>query len=90
MSALKRIIATMLTVLILGTLSACSSSEPCDSCGRTPTKAYKNEHSGEKEYYCERCSSDCAFCPHKATMHYTSSAGIIIFICEDCYDEYIR
>ena len=65
----------------------CLSSEPCESCGDTPTKGYKNDYSGEKEYYCSDCSSDCAFCSNKAKHHYTSGLEIIIFACDDCYKE---
>ena len=84
---LKRTIAMLAVVASILSLSACSSSTPCKSCGKTPTKAYKNEYSGEKEYYCTNCSSDCAFCSEKATMHYTSGLGILIFACKDCYKQ---
>lgn len=76
----------LLAGLILGMLAACGSSEPC-SCGRTPTKGYKNEYTGETEYYCSVCSSDCAFCSNEATKHYTSALGTIVFVCEEHYPE---
>ncbi len=67
-------------------LTGCMSNEPCDSCGHTPSKGYKNESTGKTEYYCQACSSDCAFCSKKATRHYTSGLGRIIFVCDDHYD----
>ena len=73
----------LLTILILGMLAACGSSQLCDSCGRTPAKGYKNEYTNETEYYCSACSSDCAFCSNEATKHYTSMLGMIVFVCED-------
>ncbi len=87
MNCLKRIMSILIVVVMLGALSACGSSKPCESCGDTPTKGYKNDYSGEKEYYCSDCSSDCAFCSNKAKHHYTSGLGIIIFVCDDCYKE---
>ena len=74
--------------MILGILSACgTSSEPCEDCGDSPTRAYKNEATGENEYYCEDCASDCAFCSGTATRHYTSGLRAIVFVCDDCYKE---
>lgn len=87
MNSLKRAISILIVVAMLAMLSACGSSEPCESCGDTPTKAYTNNYSGEKEYYCSDCSSDCAFCSDEATEHYTSGLGMIIFACKDCYKE---
>lgn len=88
MKSVKRIISILLAVLMLATLSACGSSEPCKECGSTPAKAYKNNATGKKEYYCSECSSECAFCGKTATKHYTAAAlEEIIFVCEDCYKE---
>lgn len=88
MNNLKRIIPIVLAIMmIVGTLSACGPSQTCESCGKTPTKGYLNEYSAEKEYYCSGCSSDCAFCSNKATKHYTSGLGMIVFACNDCYKE---
>lgn len=87
---LKHILAALLAaIMILGTLTACGANEPCRSCGATPTKGYKNDYTHETEYYCGDCASDCAFCSNKATKHYTSGAGLIVFVCDDCY-EYIK
>ena len=87
MNSLKRAFSILIVVAMLAMLSACGSSEPCESCGDSPTKAYTNDYSGEKEYYCSDCSSDCAFCSDKASEHYTSGLGMIIFACGDCYEE---
>lgn len=87
MNSLKRAFSILIVVALLAMLSACGSSEPCESCGDSPTKAYTNDYSGEKEYYCSDCSSDCAFCSNKASEHYTSGLGMIIFACDDCYEE---
>ena len=87
MGFIRLISMHMLMLLMLVFLSACGSSEPCTSCGGTPTKAYQNNYTEEKEYYCESCSSDCAFCSDDASNHCTSGLGIIIFACDDCYEE---
>lgn len=84
----KRIKVTfvLMALLLLLSASACGSSKPCDGCGRTLTKAYTNTSTGEKDYYCKSCSSDCAFCRKDATKHYTSGLGRVLFVCDDCYD----
>jgi len=87
MNSLKRAFSILIVVAMLAMLSACGSSEPCETCGDSPTKAYTNDYSGEKEYYCSDCSSECAFCSDKASEHYTSGLGMIIFACDDCYEE---
>jgi len=84
---LKRIVSVLLMGVLLAALTACGASVPCESCGDTPTKAYMNTYYEEKEYYCADCSSDCEFCSGKAKNHYTSGLGIIIFVCDDCYEE---
>ena len=86
----KRILALLLAAGILVTLPACVSMEPCENCGRTPTKGYRNDYTGENEYYCTSCSSDCTFCSNTATRHYTSALGLIIFVCEDCYADILE
>lgn len=80
----KRFVVCVLTAITL-ILSGCSS-KPCINCGDTPTKGYENERTGEKEYYCKECSSECTFCWDEADRHYTGGGGII-FICEDCYED---
>lgn len=81
----KKFLAFLLAVLTL-VLAGCSTTRPCEECGDIPTKGYKNEQTGKKEYYCEECSSECPFCWDKADMHYTGGAGIV-FICKDCYED---
>lgn len=88
MKHFKLVLMTLLAMALLLCTSACSSN-PCDSCGNTPTKGYKNEQTGKTEYYCKACSSDCAFCSKEATKHYTSGLGRVIFVCDSCY-EYIH
>lgn len=74
-----------LAVVSLIATTACSSSEPCERCGNTPTKGYTNQMTNEKEYYCSECSSRCDLCSKKATKNYTSALGTIVFVCDDCY-----
>lgn len=87
MHFLKHIGVVLLVGAMVIALSACSFTEPCESCGDKPTRGYKNSYYDEKEYYCRDCSSECAFCSDDATEHYTSGLGIIIFACDDCYEE---
>ena len=85
MKRIIRILAVIVIVALMVSLAACSSN-PCEDCGDTPTKGYKNEKSGDKEYYCADCSSECNLCYDDAAKHYTGGMGII-FICNDCYEE---
>lgn len=87
MNQSKRLVSLLLAIVMLVVLTACGSSEPCESCADTPTKGYTNTYYNEKEYYCADCASECAFCSDEASEHYTSGLGIIIFICDDCYAE---
>ena len=84
---IKRSFFFISVIVLLTILTACGSSAPCESCGDTPTKGYMNSYHKEKEYYCKDCSSNCEFCSDKATEHYTSGFGIIVFACDDCYKE---
>ena len=80
-------VAALLTV----TMTACGgSNEPCETCGRTPTTGYDNKSTGEVEYYCASCSSDCEFCSEKATKNYTSGLGVIVFVCDECYNDILE
>ncbi len=76
--------AFMLAAALLGVLCGCSL-KPCEECGDKPTKAFLNKYYDEKEYYCKRHYSVCDFCSEKATEHYTSGLGTIVFVCKDCY-----
>ena len=82
---MKKIFEMLILIAMVLLLSACSST-PCEDCGNTPTKAYKNDNSGENEYYCKECASDCNLCSDEAEKHYTGGGGIV-FICNDCYEE---
>lgn len=87
MKQFKRVISLCIVCMTLIGITACGSSNPCSYCRNTPTKAYKNDYTGEKDYFCSECSSNCAFCSKKATKHYTSALGMIVFTCNDCYEE---
>lgn len=81
----KRILAFVVAASMAFT--ACGSLEPCTKCGSTPTKGYKNTVTGEKEYYCGECTSECMLCQkRKVTKHYTSMGGLLIFACDECYE----
>lgn len=68
--------------------TACGSSEPCAKCVNMPTKGYENIATGEKEYYCSKCTSECMWCQKReATKHYTSNGETIMFVCDKCYGD---
>lgn len=87
---LKRIIVMILAATTLITVSACGSSVPCELCDATPTKGYKVKGSNEKHYVCSECSSECFWCSDRASKHYMSGLGVIIFVCNDCYKEIVE
>lgn len=79
-------VAALALTLVLP-LASCGSNEPCADCGRTPTKGYHNDYTGETEYYCDSCSHGrCAFCSNQATRSMTA-LGQVAFVCDDCYGE---
>lgn len=78
------LIATLAATLLFA-LTSCSSNKPCMECRSTPAQGYKNTATGEKDYYCKSCASDCAWCSDKATEHYTNGFEEITFVCKDCY-----
>lgn len=81
----KRILAFVVAASMVFT--ACGSLKPCAKCGDTPAKGYKNTVTGEKEYYCGDCTSECMWCQgRKATKHYTSIGGQLMFVCDECYE----
>jgi len=88
--SIKKIIVVMLVMISVLSFAACKSSTPCRACRDTSTKGYKNEYTGEKEYYCDDCASDCEFCADEATEYYTSGLGSIVFVCDDCYEKYVK
>lgn len=59
---------------------------PCEECGDKPTKKFENQYSGENEYYCKACYTDCAWCSGKADRYYINLIGEIMFVCEECDD----
>ena len=76
----------MLTML----LSSCALSDhPCDDCGRTPTKHFKTI-TDEDRYYCRDYYSTCWLCGKRATKHYTNYFEMIMFVCDECYDEIVN
>ncbi len=85
----KQLPFLLATILIIAMcFSACGSSNPCEKCDGTPTKGYKNASTGEKDYYCAKCSSECMWCQDKkATKHYTNAIGTIMFVCDECYED---
>lgn len=86
---MKRFICIIMMLCLMTIFfAACGATNiPCESCNSTPTKPFKNDYTGENEYYCDSCSSDCAFCSNEATTHYTSALGVIVFVCDDCKEE---
>lgn len=80
----------LLIALLSVSLCACGSSEPCESCNETPTKAYENKATNENEYYCNDCASDCEFCSEVARNYYTSGFEEIVFVCDDCYEDILE
>lgn len=84
---LKRFTTAILAAAMVLVLFAGCSNEPCNYCGETPTKGYKNKSADRTEYYCSECSSECGWCGEKATKHYESALGVIVFVCKDCYKE---
>ncbi len=81
----KAILCLLIIAALTILLATGCSSEPCENCGRTPTKIYKHS-SGEKYAYCNNCSSECDLCGDDADRHYSVYAGIR-FVCEDCYQQ---
>ena len=82
---MKNAMRLLVLVMLVIALAGCSSN-PCENCNDTPTKGFRNESSGEKEYYCDDCSSECDLCGDDVFKHYTSGAGVR-FVCKDCYEE---
>ena len=82
----KKVIAVVLIVAVILLLFSRCSLMPCEDCGDVPTRGYKNESSGKREFYCSDCSSECYLCDNDADKHYTGGIGII-FICNRCYNE---
>ena len=87
---MKKNILSICIILVSVFFCGCVSSEPCNNCKKTPTKAYENKSTNENEYYCKDCYSDCEFCKDIAKNYYTSGFGDIIFVCDDCYQDILE
>lgn len=85
---MNHIIRILSILIVLAFLLPACSSQQCTECGDTPTKAFKNTATNEKEYYCQDCYSHCFVCNGKATKHYVNMLENIVFICNDCYEDW--
>lgn len=86
---IKKLSFFMMAVAFMLSFSACTSerftsSEACEWCGDTPTKAYITSEN-KKCYVCKECATHCAWCDKKADKHYTNLLGLEVFVCDDCY-----
>ena len=63
--------------------------EPCDYCRKSPSVKYRlsilNDSGRSAAYVCDRCSRRCLYCGDRATKHYESAAGMMVFTCSSCY-----
>ena len=60
---------------------------PCDWCRKRPSVAFETSD-GSEAYVCRDCMKTCMICEKKrAVKHYENLAGMIVFVCEDCYRE---
>lgn len=84
---MKNAFALLTAVALMLSLVSCGSSQPCHDCGRVPTKGYKNNYTGETEYYCSVCSSDCEMCSSTSAKHPVTLFGQVVFLCDDCDEE---
>lgn len=74
----------MITVIASGCGSV--ADEPCDWFGKSPSVAYKISDVS-KSYVCKDCSKNCAICGKKATKHSENMLGMVIFRCDECYQD---
>ena len=84
----KKILPVLfLLTIILVAAAGCGaySDEPCELCGSTPSKAY--ELNDRTAYVCDECSSECSLCGDEATEYYENLFGMVMFACDDCYQE---
>lgn len=79
-------VAVVAIALFIITRFTATVDEPCDWCGNSPSVAYKLSD-GSYSYVCKECSKYCALCGDKATKHYENMLGVMVFVCDDCYDE---
>ena len=86
---LKKLVPIIVAVVVLLTgIFAFSSfsTNSCDWCNDTPTKAFKT-HDGGKSYVCSDCRKNCAWCGNRAKKHYENALGMVVFVCNDCYED---
>lgn len=85
---MKKLICVMImaaALVLVGCSGGYSSQEPCEWCGKTPTKQIASDTvDTEAGYYCEECSNTCFGCEGQATHHYTNVLGIEVFVCDEC------
>ena len=85
---MKRFVLFLLiSVVMLFGITGCTVDEPCDWCGNTPSVAYKTSDES-MSYVCKKCSKTCMICgKNKATKHTENLLGMMMFVCDDCYDD---
>ena len=67
-----------------------TSDVECVWCGNTPTKVIESKTmETDPHYYCKECSNTCFNCGDKANKHYTNFLGLEMFLCGNCYGQYI-
>lgn len=55
MKMLKKMLAVLLLVAMVLSLTACGAPKACESCGDTDSKLTKVKHEGESAWLCESC-----------------------------------
>ena len=80
-------IAVFVFVIFIITRFTTTVDEPCDWCHNSPSVAYKMSD-GSYSYVCKDCSKKCALCGDKATHHYENLLGMMVFVCDDCYEAF--
>lgn len=87
---MKRLISFIcISAILMFCTTGCTHTvdEPCDWCGSRPSVSYETSD-GSKAYVCKECSKMCMICgDNKATKHYENLLGMILFVCDDCYDD---
>ena len=76
-----------MVILLLSSCGGTTSSEGCEYCGKTPTKAFKNNVVDDVQYYCKDHYSICSKCDKKATKKYVNLLGYYVFVCAEHYKE---
>ena len=83
-------IAAAAAAVIIGIFAVRTSGrtvdKPCDWCGSSPSVAYTvtNDSDGIC-YVCRECSRTCMMCgSRRASKHFETLYGMIMFVCDDC------